>query len=201
MADSIRFISKTDLAILGKCTKSLITKNCKEGGPFYDAMQTSGRLDMDHPIIKAWLVKREIIADPSALTLAKYEKLTVKEIVMHYGSVDALEGFIKTRKLIVETEAKLLAVEASRDELVSREFIGKTCFGILETALSRLLDMPKASVEKISAVLETAIPGCKEQSEEILAKEISKILEGAKTEIIRTLEWDLVDATKKAEAE
>lgn len=182
-----RFVSKAQLARDGKCSPQLISKKCAEGGAFFDAMEESGKIDVDHENVIKWLVARELVIHPNDLTTSVFEKMTVREINQHYGNVDKLEGYIKTNKLIVETEHKKMMMQASREELVSREFLAKACFGIIDTAMVKLMDMPRGMVERVAAILETDQPGVKEESEQLMTDEISKILKSAKREVIGQL--------------
>ena len=187
MSEQIRYVTKAELARMGKSSYQLIGKYCAEGKKFYDALTDSGKIDLDHENVIEWLKKREVVVHPNNITARQFGKLTINQIVEHYGNVDKLEGYIKVRKMIVETEHKQIQMEASREELVSRKFVGKACFGAVESAYVKLLDMPRGVVEKISAILETQVPGCKEECEQTLTEEISKIIKSAKNEIAEML--------------
>lgn len=182
-----RYVTKLALSKMGKSSKQLMTKYCAPGGKFENAMTGSGKIDLEDAEVQKWLEKRDAVTDPSDLTVQMYGKMTVNEISENYGSVDELESYLKTNKMVVETEHKKMQMEASREELVSREFVGKACFGIIETALMKLLDMPRGMIEIIIAILDTETMGAKEQAEQRLTKEISKILDNAKKELIDRL--------------
>lgn len=186
-----RYVTKAELARMGKSSYQLIGKYCGEGKKFYDALTDSGKIDIDHPNVIEWLKKREAVIHPNNITAKQFGKLTVNQIVEHYGNVDKLEGYIKVRKMIVETEHKQIQMEASREQLVSREFVGKACFGILESAFVKLLDVPRGIVEEVAAVLETKVLGAKEECEKILTEVISKILNEAKKEISERLSLEI----------
>lgn len=197
--NNTRFITKAELARRGKSSSQLIGKYCGEGKKFHHALTDSGKLDADDPVIIEWLKKREAVIHPNNLTAQQFGKLTINQVIDHYGNVDKLEGYIKVRKMIVETEHKQIQIEASREELVSREFVGKSCFGIVNASLGKLLDMPRGIVERIAAILETAIPGVKEEAEQVLTEEISKILETAKKEVAERLGVELAELDEKDE--
>lgn len=172
---------------MGKCSKQLFTPKCKPGGKFADAMTSTGKIDTHDPVVQEWLNKRENVIDPKELKLKQYEKMTVLDITESYGSIDELEGFMKTQKLIVETEHKKIQMEATREELVSRENVGKACFGLVNTAHLKLLDMPTGVLASIAAILETKEPGAMEEAEKLLTEEISKILTDARDGLIERL--------------
>ena len=184
----MRFVTKAQLARMGKCTAQSVGELCRKGKKLFHAVQESGRIDVDDDAVVKWLTSRSGVVHPNELEAEEFEKMTVATIVKWYGNIDKLEGYIKTRKMLVETQHKQILMEASREELVSREFIGKACFGILEETFSKLLDMPKGMIERIAAILDTETPGAKQECEQVFTDEISKILKNAKTYLIEKLE-------------
>ena len=183
----MRYVTRVELSRIAKVAHQVVYRSCKKGGKFHEAMSSSGKVDIDHPVIAEWLETREVVIAADDLTSQEFEDMTVKEICSHYGNVDKLEGYIKTRKMIVETEHKKIQMEASREQLVSREFLGKACFGYLQEANIKLLAMPRGIVERISAILETQALGIKEEAEQVIVVEISKILKNAKKELMDRL--------------
>ena len=182
-----RYVTKLALSKMGKTSKQLMTKYCAPGGKFENAVTGSGKIDLEDAEVQKWLEKRDAVIDPRDLTVQLYGKMTINEVSDNYGSVDELESYLKTNKMVVETEHKKMQMEASRQELVSREFVGKACFGIVETSLIKLLDMPRGMIGIIIAILDTKTLGAKEQAEQKLTEEISKILANAKKELIDRL--------------
>lgn len=188
-------VTKSELARLGKVTPAAVSHMVTRGN-FDGATLDGNKLDRDHPSIVEWLETRDEIPSAEDLSLAQYEDLTIRQIVKGYGSIEKLENCIKVRKMIAETEYKKIQMQASRDELVSREFVAKACFGIVEDTFSKLLDMPRGAVGKISAILDTKALGVKEESEQVLTEEISKIIKASKRQIAERLTVKMTDVKR-----
>lgn len=191
-----RYVTKAELGRMGQCSYQLITQNSAPGKKFHGALTADGKMDLDHPEVKKWLEQRKDVISPSKITSKQFDRLTIKQVTDHYSNVEKLEGYIKVRKMIVETEHKQIQMEASRELLVSREFVAKVCFGIIGAALIKLLDMPRGMVDEISAILDTGVLGSKEECEQLLTKEISLILQNAKDEVSEKLSVEMLKVSE-----
>lgn len=192
----MNYVSKAELAKMGRVTRQRLTQYCRKGEEFHHAVNDEGMVDAEDEIILDWLKERNKGTSPDKLSSKEYEHLTVKDIKDRYGSITKLESFIKVRKMIVETEHKQIQMEATREELVSRKFVGKACFGIVESCNLKLLDMPKGIVEIIGAILKTEVPGSREEAEQTLTKEVSRIIKNAKKEICERLNVEMAELEK-----
>ncbi len=190
----MNLVKKADLARLGNVEPSLISKNIREGGLWHHALDIGAQMiDVDDPVIAEWLKSREPEPEVDTLNLKKYENMTLKKIIQKHGGIAQFFELAKTYKLLAEIEYKKIQIEASRNDLVSRDFMGKMLFGFLEQATTQLLQMPAGRVPKIMAVVESGALDAKEKVEELLVKETSKILESVKRQILEGLGDDFAE--------
>ena len=193
------WVTKAKLARLGKCSHQLITKYTKPGGKFAVAVGPAGKVDTHHKVVVDWLKTRENVVSPQDITTKHFGEMTINQVTESYGDVDKLEGFIKVRKLIAETEHKQVMMAEKRGTLIDRDLVAKACFGFLEAATQKLLEMPKGIVIELQAIFETQSPSMKEDSQQYLTDEISKILEGVKKEVSDKLQLDDAEMKKSQE--
>jgi hypothetical protein len=193
------FISKSELSkIAGGFSDSAISRYCKPDGRWAIAVHKSGKVDLNHPLIQEWLsdrkkqkdLNKDLIDDLEEINVKKYENFTIKEICERYSSIEKFQDFIKTRKLLIETEYKKIQIEANRGELINKDLVAKACFSLIDLAFKKLLDMPSGIINRISAILELGDEDCHEQSEKVLTVEVSKILKACKKEITDILEHE-----------
>ena len=188
-------VKRSDLARMGKVRASLITKNCLATGVWAEAVdEETGYVNVDHILIQEWLGKREDVKSAEEMSLKDWEHLTLKTIIREYSSIPKFQDLARTYKILAETEHKKIQIEASRNQLVSRENIGKVCFGYLETMNRRLLEMPAGQIPKIMAIVDSGADDIREQISEKLVKEFSKIIKGVKHDLIKRLGDDFADA-------
>lgn len=192
----MNLVKKSDLARMGKVNASLISKNIRKGYKWYYALDNdSGCIDADFPDIVDWLIERENVKSPEDMVLKDYENLTLKNIIEEYSSIPQFHELSKIYKIIADTERTKIQIEASRNELVSREGVAKACFGYLYQLNKRLLDMPQGRVPKIMAIIEEETLDGKEKINELLVDEISKIIKGTKKDLINRLGDDFAEET------
>lgn len=178
-----------------------IANKCKPGQPFFKAVDKStGQIDRNHKDVKDWIARREgkdstkyyneqTLSNKNKqntgldISDEDFQEMKVREILENYGSVPALHDYVKTRKVIVETELRIMQVAQARGELVSRAQTAAACFGMINVAFKRLLDIPQGSIGRIAGLLESGVPDAKVEAQELLISQISKILKGAKREV------------------
>jgi len=187
------WVSKAEVARKGNTSRALITQKCVEAGVWFraGAVSPDGNVDIENSSVSNWLESRASVVSPNDLTSKEFGKMTINRVTEHYGGVAKLEIYVKTRKLLADTEHKQVMMAEKRGELVDRDTIAKACFGFLEGATQKLLEMPRGVVERILAILETETPSVKEQCEEFIASEISKILKGVQHEVCDKLHIEL----------
>ena len=191
----MELIKRAELARMGKVRASLITKNCLKNGVWADAVdEETGFVNIDNKLIQAWLAKREHEKGPDEMSLKDWEHLTLKQIIAEHSSIPQFQDLAKTYKILAETEHKKIQIEASRNELVSRENIGKACFGFLEVMNRRLMELPASQIVKILAIADSKASDCSEQITQKLVKEISQIIKGVKQDLINRLGDDFSES-------
>jgi len=191
---AVELVTKAQLSKMGDVADSLIAFNCREGNIWHHAVdeEETNKVNIKDKVVAAWLKKKK---REQHTKLKGFEALTVKEILEEYKNIPNFLDLVKTRKIIADTELKKLQLEGSRNELVSREYVGKACFGYLEMLSTRLLEMPTGRIPKITALLETGSLDAKERAVEVLVKEISKIIANVKRDIVDRLGDDFATPT------
>jgi hypothetical protein len=205
-----KYISKAKLAEMGGVAKQSIGGLCRYGKPLYEAVdERTNKVDLDHPAVITWLekkqgktpTKRELRESGGTLandlSTEAYGQLTVNQICENYGSITELQEYIKTNKIIAETEHRKIQIAQVKGDLVSRDLVARACFGMIEIAYKRLLEIPTGSLERIIGLLESKMSDSKQQAEELLIAQISKILKGTKKEVANILKIE----HKKEEAD
>ena len=87
------------------------------------------------------------------------ENMTVREVVMRYGSVDGFKRFVESLKNIAEYQHRQLRVRQQRGELVERDKVAGVVFPLIEVAFSRLVsDVPEAVSKQVVARVESGGP-------------------------------------------
>ena len=203
----MRTISKAELARWAGVSRQAITKVCRPGGALYDATGSDG-VDVSHPLVREWLDShgvadiptgdpgpggktRKAPAKPAASKAAKpaesdpaesedLENLTVREVVMRYGSVDGFKRFVDSLKNIAEYKYRELRIKQQRGDLVERAKVAGLVFPLIDVTFSRLVtDIPDAVSKLVIARVESGGP-------ETLV-DVQKIIRDANSRAIKNL--------------
>lgn len=120
------------------------------------------------------------------LPIDDHADLTIREIAAHFGSDEEYRGWLDARKKQVEIVERQIKVDERKGELISREFVSKAVFGLIEEFTSRLLvDSAVTIATKVFAHQESG--DSIEEAIKTVRLEISKPLKAAKDRIKRNL--------------
>lgn len=198
---SKRNISRAELANWSGVRSSTITRICN--GSLKDAVSPDG-VDVNNPLVLAWLRTHGIDTLPprrrAAATGAKkirsqksrvktretvtaannienLEDLTVREVVMRYGSVDGFKRFVDSLKSISEFKYKDLRSKVQRGDLVERKKVSGLVFTLIDVAFSRLVtDVPHSVSRAVIAQVKTGGDNVPARVQKIIRDANSRVL-------------------------
>jgi len=111
--------------------------------------------------------------------------LTVREVVMRYGSIDGFKRFVDSLKTIAEYNYKQLAIKEKRGELVDRDLVQRVMIFALDVAFKRLVsDVPSNIANQVVAVVESKTDNAINEVEKIYRDATSSILKNVKSLIL-----------------
>lgn len=187
-------------------SRAAVTKACRPGGPLYDAVDTTG-VDVEHPLVVAWLrshgaasatgkpkrprrARAKPPPEPAAAAvpddLKDLEDLTVREVVMRYGSVDGFKRFVDSVKNIAEYKHRELRVKQQRGDLIDRDRVAGVVFPMIDVAFSRLVsDVPDAVSKQVIARVESGGPDTAADVVQIIRDANSRVLKNLKQSAAR----------------
>jgi len=118
--------------------------------------------------------------------LSDHGNLTLNEIAAHFGSDESYRGWLDAKKKQIEIIDKQIRIEEKKGELISRDYVSKYVFGLIEEFTSRLL------VDSAVTIATKVIAHCEsgdsiEEATKTVREEISKPLKAAKDRIKRNL--------------
>ena len=193
-------IPKAELARWCGVARSTVTRACRT--TLADACTSQG-VNVDHPLVKEWLRSHGVHAPVSGTTgaepaqhdttppvpapvpmshdLEHLEELTVREVVMRYGSVDGFKRFVDSLKSISEYKYKELRAKQQRGDLVDRQKVAGLVFPLLDVAFARLVtDVPVAVSKAVVARVESGGPDTYADVQKIIRDANSRVLKNAK---------------------
>lgn len=86
---------------------------------------------------------------PDPFDLEHLEDLTIREVVMRFGSVDGFKRFVDALKSISEFKYKELRAKQQRGALIERTKVAGIVFPMIDVAFSRLVSDVPDSVSKL----------------------------------------------------
>lgn len=200
-----RIISKAELARWAAVARSTATRAC--AGPLLDATVETG-IDVEHPLAREWLRTHDVHelpvdegpaapaakktspkkpspprreAPPAAHDLEHLEDLTIREVVMRYGSVDGFKRFVDSLKSISEFKYKELRAKQQRGDLVDRQKVAALVFPMIDVAFSRLVtDVPVAVSKTVVARVQSGGPETYADVQKIIRDANSRVLKNVK---------------------
>jgi hypothetical protein len=165
-------VTRAELSRILGVSKTTITRACKVR--IASALVDDG-IDIDHPLVQAWMDRLGIVypegkpkpkpepepkpgPEPkpeysipkphprmSFKGIEDFENLTVRQVVMKYGTVEGLRGYVDVLKTIADYKHRELRVKQQRGELIAREKVAGVVFPIIDSAFSQLVsDVPEA---------------------------------------------------------
>lgn len=122
---------------------------------------------------------------PPVHDLEHLEHLTVREVVMRYGSVDGFKRFVDILKSISEFKYKELRAKQQRRDLVDREKVAGLVFPLIDVAFSRLVtDVPESVSKLVIARVESGGPDTGTDVQKIIRDANSRVLKNVKQSAI-----------------
>mgnify|MGYP000041206113 CR=1 FL=1 len=113
--------------------------------------------------------------------LKDLEDLTVREVVMRYGSVDGFKRFVDALKNIAEYKHRELRVKQQRGELIEREKVAGLVFPMIDVAFSRLVsDVPDSVSKLVVARTESGGPDTTTDVRNLIRDANSRVLKNLK---------------------
>ena len=116
------------------------------------------------------------------IDVSEHGHLSLNEIAEHFGTDDEYRSWLDAKKKQVDIAERELKIKEHIGELVSREFVHKYLFGLIEEMNSRLLvDSAVTIATKVYACCESG--DSIEEATKIVRDEISKPIKGAKAQV------------------
>jgi hypothetical protein len=123
----------------------------------------------------------------SGYAIEELEHLTVREVVMRYGSLDGFKRFVDSLKGIAEYKFRELKIQQQRGELVDRDRVAGTVFPLLDLAFARLVsDVPDALAHMIVARVESGGAETVMDVQKLIRDANSRVLKDAKASLNKT---------------
>lgn len=120
-------------------------------------------------------------ARPEPHDLEHLEDLTVREVVMRYGSVDGFKRFVDSLKSISEFKYKELRAKQQRGDLIEREKVAGLVFPMIDVAFSRLVtDVPDSVTKLVIARVESGGADTAADVQKIIRDANSRVLKNVK---------------------
>lgn len=118
---------------------------------------------------------------PAVHDLEHLEDLTIREVVMRYGSVDGFKRFVDSLKSISEYKYKELRAKQQRGDLVERHKVAGLVFPMIDVAFSRLVtDVPVAVSKSVVARVQSGGPETYTDVQKIIRDANSRVLKNVK---------------------
>lgn len=118
---------------------------------------------------------------PAGYDIKNLEELTVREVVMRYGSVDGFKRFVESLKNIAEYKHRELRVRQQRGELIERDKVAGLVFPLIEVAFSRLVsDVPESISKLVVARVEAGGPETTADVQQLIRDANSRVLKNLK---------------------
>lgn len=119
-------------------------------------------------------------AMPKTDSIEDLEDLTVREVVMRYGSIDGFKRFVDSLKNIAEYKHRELRVRQQRGDLIARERVAGVVFPMIDVAFARLVsDVPESLSKLIIARVESGGPDT--------ASDVQKLIRDANSRVLKNL--------------
>ena len=116
------------------------------------------------------------------IDIAEHGHLSLNEIAEHFGSDEMYRGWLDAKRKQIDIVERDLKVKERIGELVSRDYVSRYLFGLLEEMSSRLLvDSSVTIATKIYAHCESG--DTLEEATKTVRDEISKPIKGSKAQI------------------
>ena len=123
-------------------------------------------------------------------TLDQLEHLTVRDVVLRYGSVDGFKKFVESLKHIADYNYREQRVRQQRGELVERQKVAGVVFPIIDVAFARLVnDVPDTVASQVVARVESGGPETLVDVQRMIREANSAVLKNLK---LSAENWDFL---------
>ena len=114
------------------------------------------------------------------------EGLTVRQVVMRYGSVDGFKRFVDSLKSIADYKFRELRIKQHRGDLIERDLVAGAVFPLIDVAFQRLVsDVPSAVTQQVVARVESGGEDVVADVEKIIRDANSRVLKNAKESVTK----------------
>ena len=172
-------------------------------------VNSAGMLDTDNPVNRAYLDKqkarkelRSVVtptktftgsiknsdAGDKQLTPIELLNMPLREIVQTYGSVTNVERYAKLLKDLTTADEKDQRIQERRLVQIPKDFVTNTVFGLLETLMQKLLDIPDRLADQVIAYVQADVTSARQRIINTLSDNISVSIADAKQQIINKIE-------------
>ena len=104
------------------------------------------------------------------------EDLTLREIVMRYGSIDGFKRYVESLKSISDFNLRDMKMKTHRGELIQRDLVVGTLIPLIDVAYQRLVsDVPAAITQQIIARVESGGEDRTGDCEKIIRDALSRV--------------------------
>lgn len=118
--------------------------------------------------------------------LRDLENMTVREVVMKFGSVDGFKRFVDSLKNIAEYKHRELRVRQQRGDLIEREKVAGLVFPLIDVAFARLVsDVPESVSKMVVARCEAGGPETTADVMQLIRDANSRVLKNMKQSAAR----------------
>lgn len=209
MAEEVDRISQAEMARWCGVTVRVVKRSFSPGMPLREACDSKGQIILGHPHARKFMRehgldgpqkigyigkrtqkgrslkdKADALAPPE--TLKELEHLTVREVVMHWGSIAEFTVYVQALKNIADYQHREIKVGIQRGELVPRKRFEKEFFPILDLAFRRLLtDMPESLSRTVIGRVESGGPETVIDVQQMIHDEAQKIIKNLKTQMLK----------------
>ena len=82
--------------------------------------------------------------------------LTIKELVLQYGSATEIEKYAKILQLLMTSNEKDIKIKERRQIVISKDFVKARLFSYIDQLMNKLLDYPDSAVDVIIAKVKSS---------------------------------------------
>lgn len=116
--------------------------------------------------------------------IEQLEDLTVREVVMKYGSIDGFKRYVESLKHIADYKYRELRVLQQRGDLIERDKVSGQVFPLIDVAFSRLVsDVPDSVSKMVIARAESGGPETLRDVQQLIRDANSRVLKNVKTSL------------------
>ena len=130
-------------------------------------------------------------ANPVPITVGGYdieglEDLTLREIVMRYGSIDGFKRYVESLKSISDFNLRDMKMKTHRGQLIQRDLVIGALVPLIDVAYQRLVsDVPSSITQQVIARVEGGGEDMVGDCEKIIRDAVSRVLKNTKNSVMK----------------